>query len=113
MTPEQVKLHRSQGRKKKMGGGCGAKTRTATPDRPSSIEVGQMKLIYISTYSTGLFSCLAQSFQSDNTSVTVDVEFNLLQRHCWAEGGFEPLPQANRLLFGEYTYFPGNKRCVH
>lgn len=79
MTPEQVKLHRSQGRKKKMGGGCGAKTRTATPDRPPSIEVGQMKLIYISTYSIGLFSCLVQSFQSDNTSVTVDVEFNLLQ----------------------------------
>lgn len=46
-----------------MGGGCGAKTRTATPDGPSSIEVGQMKLIYISTYSIGLFSYLAQSFR--------------------------------------------------
>lgn len=72
MTPEQVKLHRSQGRKKKVGGGCGAKTRTATPDRPSSIEVGQTKLIYISTYSIALFSLF-------NTSVIVDVEFNLLQ----------------------------------
>lgn len=56
-----------------MGGGCGAKTRTATPDGPSSIEVGQMKLIYISTYWP------VQSFQGDDTSVTADVKFNLLQ----------------------------------
>lgn len=51
MTPEQVKLHSRQYRRKEWrrggGGGCGPDTQTVTPDslgRPVFMELGQMKI---------------------------------------------------------------------